>query len=151
MVSGPATEEDILSTKSINLIAPYAIVGTPNVEYRAEFEWHPADPTTVRATFAWSPEESVDWVFSRELLADGITSFMWLGDGDVKFRSYSVHQFCIRLSSPEGTATLLLATRQVEDFLRETESVVGSGSPDEQERVQVWMGLALEKLLDGSE
>lgn len=116
-------------------------------EYPADFSWHPADPAAVKVTFHWSPTESVDWIFGRQLLADGILSFVNNGDGDVKIRSYSVHRTCMTLSSPEGMAMVVMDTGRIEDFLRATEAAIPTDSETESEQLSTYVDQALAAIL----
>lgn len=127
---------------------PYWIDSAPLKEYPADFLWEPSDPAAVRVKFHWSPTETVDWVFSRQLLADGIVSFMNLGDGDVKIRSYSVHRTAISLSSPEGRAMVVMDTGRIEDFLRATEALIKTDSNEEMERLNDGVTAILAEVMD---
>lgn len=133
---------------SVTTTIPYWIDSAPLTEYPADFSWEPSDPAAVRVVFHWSPTESVNWVFSRQLLADGIVSFMNLGEGDVKIRSYSVHRTAISLSSPEGRAMIVMDTGRIEDFLRATEAVIQTDSTEEMERLNDGVTAALAEFLD---
>ncbi len=65
-----------------------------------------ADPYAVHATFHTGAEETVEWVFARDLLAEACTG---PGTGDVRVwpsRSHGQGVVCIALSSPEGEALL---------------------------------------------
>lgn len=135
----------------ITVRIPYSVFGKTMpvaLDVFADFNWHASDPAAVRITFNWSPTESVDWIIGRELLKEGITSFLNLGEGDVKIRSMSAHQCMITLRSPDGHAIVVFDTRPVEDFLNATEREVAINSNTEDERLDVWVDLALAKLLE---
>lgn len=88
-----------------------------------------ADPYAVHATFHTGEDESVDWVFARELLATGLQRS--IGDGDVRVWPSAGEQgeiVCVGLTSPEGSAVLEAASAQIEDFLHRTEQLVPSGT-----------------------
>lgn len=132
----------------INVTIDYWIAGQdPLTEYQADFSWHPADPAAVKVTFHWSPEDSVDWIFGRQLLADGILSFINNGDGDVKIRSYSVHRTAMTLSSPEGIAMVVMDTGRIEDFLRATEAAIATDSSTETEQLSRYVDETLAAIL----
>lgn len=140
---------------SIQISLPYRIAthlgGLPPQEFRCDLEWHPADPAAVKATFHWTPQDRVEWTLSRSLLAEGMCAFVWTGEGDVAVRNFNAHQLLLRLASAEGRATIIMPIRPVEDFLAETESVIATGSSDEDERMAVWFELVLDEIMKGTE
>ena len=88
------------------------------------------DPYAVHAAFSPVGEgDAVEWVFSRDMVAQALRGHM--GDGDVRMwpgRSRGHVVLYIVLGSPAGSALLEVPARGVESFLRETESVVPSGT-----------------------
>ncbi|MEU8972893.1 SsgA family sporulation/cell division regulator [Streptomyces monashensis] len=88
------------------------------------------DPYAVRAVFApLGAGGTVEWFFSRDMLAQALGEYTGRGDvymwpasesgGDVVF---------VVLRSPAGSALLEFPAQGVESFLRETWSVVPSGA-----------------------
>jgi hypothetical protein len=87
------------------------------------------DPYAAVAEFHVA-EGAVRWVFARELLCEGM--FEPTGDGDVHVWP-SVDKcgsavMIVELSSAEGDALLQVATKDVFEFLRSTETAVPLGS-----------------------
>jgi hypothetical protein len=88
-----------------------------------------ADPYAVHATFHTGAEETVEWVFARDLLAEGL--HRPTGTGDVRVwpsRSHGQGVVCIALSSPEGEALLEAPARALESFLKRTDAAVPPGT-----------------------
>lgn len=86
------------------------------------------EPFSVRATFRTS-EGDVNWVFAREILAEGLRKPA--GDGDIAVwpsQSADDDVLCISLSSPNGQALMEAPRAAVEDFLMRTYTVVPAGS-----------------------
>ena len=74
-------------------------------------------------------EETVEWVFARDLLAEGL--HRPTGTGDVRVwpsRSHGQGVVCIALSSPEGEALLEAPARALESFLKRTDAAVPPGT-----------------------
>lgn len=95
----------------------------------AGLRYDTADPFAVHATFHTGADETVDWVFARELLADGL--HRPTGNGDVRVwpsRSRGQGVVCIALSSPEGEALLEAPARALESFLKRTNAAVAPGA-----------------------
>ncbi|WP_190094682.1 SsgA family sporulation/cell division regulator [Streptomyces melanogenes] len=88
-----------------------------------------ADPYAVHATFHTGAEETVEWVFARDLLAEGL--HRPTGTGDVRVwpsRSHGPGVVCIALGSPEGEALLEAPARVLESFLKRTDTAVPPGT-----------------------
>ena len=86
------------------------------------------DPYAVRAVFSGDGME-VEWVFARDLLAEGL--HRPTGTGDVRVwpsRSHGQGVVCIALSSPEGEALLEAPARALESFLKRTDAAVPPGT-----------------------
>ncbi|HLL08788.1 MAG TPA: SsgA family sporulation/cell division regulator [Nocardioidaceae bacterium] len=100
-------------------------VATP---LEAELRYDTRDPYAVEATFG-AGERLVTWVFSRDLLAEGL--YEPAGDGDVHIwpcldaRGRAV--VIVELSSPDGDALLQARSSEVSDFLLKTCEIVPQG------------------------
>jgi hypothetical protein len=95
----------------------------------AGLRYDTADPYAVHATFHTGADETVDWVFARDLLAEGL--HRPTGTGDVRVwpsRSHGQGVVCIALSSPEGEALLEAPARALESFLKRTDAAVPPGT-----------------------
>ncbi len=94
----------------------------------AELRYHNSDPYAIAACF--NTGDIVQWVFARDLLAEGL--YEPTGDGDVhvwpcldaRGRSVTI----IELSSPDGEALMQARSDEVCEFLRRTEDLVPSGT-----------------------
>ena len=74
----------------------------------------------------------VEWVFSRELLVEGLGESA--GFGDVRFRPIEergLRMLVIEIESPEGYALLELDHGAVDRFLGATEQMVPLGGEDD--------------------
>jgi Streptomyces sporulation and cell division protein, SsgA len=73
----------------------------------AELVYDTNEPLAVWVTFWSNSGESVVWVFSRELLAGGLTGPVGQGDiGIWPSRKESGYSVCLALNSPDGSALL---------------------------------------------
>lgn len=101
----------------------------------ADLTYDAADPYAVAAGFsikatADRDDATVRWVFARSLLATGV--YEPVGEGDVRIwpclNAHGQAVTVIELSSPDGEALMQARSREVCEFLRETEVVVPSGT-----------------------
>ncbi|RKE21705.1 SsgA family sporulation/cell division regulator [Streptomyces sp. TLI_171] len=99
-------------------------------DVRTRFRYDAAAPYEVRLTFHLGRSDEADWVFSRDLLRDGLESLS--GHGDVKL--WPAHCPChgatlhLALESPHGSALLEASRPQVSAWLERTYTAV----PDDQ-------------------
>jgi hypothetical protein len=107
----------------VRLVVP----GDAGVPLSVTLRYDPVDPYAVHATFR-APDGAVEWVFARELLADGLERPV--GDGDVRvwpaWRAGS-DVVCIALVSPDGHALLEAPAWALEDFVSRMHAVVPAG------------------------
>ncbi|MYV54609.1 SsgA family sporulation/cell division regulator [Streptomyces sp. SID3212] len=88
-----------------------------------------ADPFAVHATFHIGGGETVEWVFPRDLLAEGLSRPT--GTGDVRVypsRSHGRDVVCVVLASPEGEALLEAPKGALGAFLDRTDALVRPGT-----------------------
>ncbi|MFD9129830.1 SsgA family sporulation/cell division regulator [Kitasatospora sp. NPDC059571] len=97
-------------------------------EVRTRFRYDTARPCEVLLTFHLGRLDEADWVFSRELLRDGLHALS--GQGDIKLwpaycpcHGSTLH---IALDSPHGSALLEAARPRVRDWLDRTYALVGA-------------------------
>jgi Streptomyces sporulation and cell division protein, SsgA len=110
----------------------------------ASLAFQPDDPFAVRITFNAAPAP-VEWVFARDLLAEGTRRPAGLGD--VRLRpAPSAGQPIIEMSltSDNGHAVFELPAAAVTGFLRQANSSVPSGSEAEHAGLEA----ELDRLLD---
>jgi hypothetical protein len=96
---------------------------------RSRWSYRADQPYTVTASFQTDRDRWVEWVFSRELLVEGLTDSA--GFGDVRFRPVEENgmtMLVVEIESPEGYALLELDLAAVADFLDATEALVPLGS-----------------------
>lgn len=94
----------------------------------AGLRYDSADPYAVHASFHTGGNETVDWVFARDLLAEGLRRPT--GCGDVRVwpsRNRGQGIVCIALSSPEGEALLEAPAPELSNFLERTYATVAAG------------------------
>ena len=96
-----------------------------------------SDPYAIRMAFHVGAEDPVEWIFARELLADGITTPV--GDGDVQIWPSApaagpdgeirgpLSVLNMKLSSPFGEAHFEAPAEAIINFLDRTYSIVRMG------------------------
>lgn len=98
----------------------------------AELRYDINDPFAVSAVFV-TGVNTVQWVFAREILGEGL--YDPTGDGDVHVwpclnaRGHAVT--ILELSSPDGEALLQVRSDELGDFLRRTQDLVPSGTEEQ--------------------
>ncbi|MFI8169724.1 SsgA family sporulation/cell division regulator [Streptomyces sp. NPDC085931] len=105
------------------------LAGESSLPVQTGLRYDTADPYAVHATFHLGAEETITWVFARDLLAEGL--HRPTGTGDVRVwpsRSHGQGVVCITLSSPEGEALLEAPARALESFLKRTDAAVPPGT-----------------------
>lgn len=111
------------STAVFDLLAPRG----PAVPVRVELRYDTRDPFAVVAAFRTGRSGWVEWVFSRDLLADGLLGDA--GQGDVRIRSGSDNPevVVVELNSPAGHAVFEAGAQRIAEFLDTTYDVVVPG------------------------
>jgi hypothetical protein len=112
------------STAVFELLAPHS----PAVPVQVELRYDTRDPYAVIAAFRTGRTGWVEWVFARDLLADGLIAEA--GEGDVRIRPSMVspETVVIELSSPSGHAMFEASAEELADFLDSTYDVVLPGN-----------------------
>ncbi|HEV2779223.1 MAG TPA: SsgA family sporulation/cell division regulator [Actinophytocola sp.] len=112
------------STAVFDLLAPR----TPAVPVKVELRYDTRDPYAVVAAFRTGRAGWVEWVYARDLLADGLIAEA--GDGDVRIRPAvdDPEVVVIELSSPSGHAVFEASAQELADFLDRTYDVVVPGN-----------------------
>ncbi len=106
------------------------VPGLPDVALPALLRYSAADPFAVRMVLLLPPDEtpgaaapeSVEWLFSRSLLTDGLVAPA--GEGDVQVRVEG-REVSVELA---GAATVLLPLDGLVEFLTDSYAVVPTGA-----------------------
>jgi hypothetical protein len=134
-----------METAGVRSALALTLVGaeTP-VLLTAELEYNVRDPYAVTAVF-FAGERPVRWIFSRDLLDEGLVHDV--GDGDVQVvpgtDGLGAHTIQLRLASPDGVAVLEAASDEVLDFLGRSYALVPPGT----ESAHLDVDAALEQML----
>jgi hypothetical protein len=112
------------STAVFDLLAPR----TPAVPVQVELRYDTQDPYAVVAAFRTGRTGWVEWVFARDLLADGLIAEA--GDGDVRIKPVTDEPeiVLIELSSPSGHAMFEASAQELAEFLDRTYDIVMPGN-----------------------
>ncbi|MFD4395499.1 SsgA family sporulation/cell division regulator [Kitasatospora sp. NPDC059811] len=119
--AAPAAVEEVLM---LRISLGEEVVG----EVRTRFRFEAARPYEVLLTFHLGRPDEADWVFSRELLRDGLQALS--GQGDVKLwpaycpcHGSTLH---LALESPHGSALLEVSKPRVQAWLDRTYALVSA-------------------------
>ncbi|MGW6916620.1 SsgA family sporulation/cell division regulator [Kitasatospora sp. NPDC054939] len=117
--AAPAAVEEVLT---LRISLGEEVVG----EVRTRFRFEAARPYEVMLTFHVGRSDEADWVFSRDLLRDGLGALS--GQGDVKLwpaycpcHGSTLH---LALESPHGSALLEVSRPKVQSWLDRTYALV---------------------------
>lgn len=98
-----------------------------------QFEYRASDPYAVTVLFDTGSEHPVEWVFSRDLLDEGLV--LPSGDGDVQVvpvrDDSGALVLQLLLSSPDGVAVLEASADAVLEFLGRSYALVPPGTESE--------------------
>jgi hypothetical protein len=121
MVERPA---EVRSALTLHLVVPKA-----DVELEAVLRYDADDPYAVHLAFPTGPgREGIEWMFARQLVADGLVAPA--GEGDVRIwpspedTDSSVY---LQLSSPSGRALFTTPRRGLVEFVRRCHGLVPPG------------------------
>ncbi|MFP5072764.1 SsgA family sporulation/cell division regulator [Pseudonocardia nantongensis] len=110
----------IRSTATFDLITPDAAP----VSVSVELTYSSRDPYAVQASFKTGHDTTVDWVFARDLLADGLVDSAGTGDVRVQPMSEDPGTIELELTSPSGHALFTTSAKTLSDFLQATYEAV---------------------------
>jgi hypothetical protein len=101
------------------------------VPVRVELSYSSRDPYAVQASFRTGQGSPVDWVFARDLLADGLLAPA--GTGDVRVKpllsgARDDERVEVELASPSGHAVFTTQARPLAEFLDRTFELVPATS-----------------------
>jgi hypothetical protein len=130
---------------TIRSTAVFDLVGPPNppVPVQVEMRYDTRDPYAVQAAFRTGRAGWVEWVFSRDLLTEGLLGVSGAGDVRIRPADHDAESIEIELSSPSGHATFRAASREVSEFLARTHEIVPPGSEDDWLDLEHALGLLL--------
>lgn len=111
------------SSAVFDLLAPR----TPAVPVQVELRYDTRDPFAVVAAFRTGRAGWVEWVFSRDLLGDGLLAET--GEGDVRISPADDNPEIVvmELNSPSGHALFEASAQRLAEFLDSTYDVVMPG------------------------
>lgn len=117
----PAAVDQVLEGRLV--LGPYQSEGIhANLRYVCD------DPFAVHLTFpatAALEGEAVEWIFSRELLDDGL--YEPAGDGDIHLWPGTPDRLLVEFESPHGMALVDFAAADVREFLHGSYRAVPAG------------------------
>lgn len=113
----------ISTTFKVNLV----IAGQDHYPLQASAYWSDDDPFAVRMTF-FVGDHTPEWIFARELLAEGLYSPSGSGDVIVWVEPEDDGVLHLALSAPLGEAHFELSRLDVVTFLHQTDLVVPPGA-----------------------
>jgi hypothetical protein len=127
------------SSAVFDLLAPR----TPAVPVQVALRYDTRDPYAIVAAFRTGRAGWVEWVFSRDLLADGLIADA--GDGDVRIRpgTSDPEIVVVELKSPSGHAVFEASAQRLAEFLDASYDIVLPGNET------LWMNVddALDQLI----
>ncbi|MGH3685961.1 MAG: SsgA family sporulation/cell division regulator [Pseudonocardiaceae bacterium] len=112
------------SSAVFDLLAPR----TPAAPVQVTLRYDTRDPYAIVAAFRTGRAGWVEWVFSRDLLADGLIADA--GDGDVRIRPGAGNPeiVVLELSSPSGHAVFEANAQRLAEFLDASYDIVLPGN-----------------------
>ena len=123
-----------IASVSTELELRLVVPGGPSLPVLAGLRYQADDPWAVRVTFQTGEGEdgSVEWMFARQLLTDGIRETV--GEGDVRvWPSLADGERVVNLAmaSPSGSALFEIDRDALVEFLQQTYLAVPTGSEEE--------------------
>jgi hypothetical protein len=123
-----------ISTVTTELELRLVVPGGPSLPVLAGLRYQADDPWAVRVTFQTGGEEdgSVEWMFARQLLTDGLRATV--GEGDVRvWPSLADGERVVNLAmaSPSGSALFEIDRDALVEFLQQTYLAVPTGSEED--------------------
>jgi Streptomyces sporulation and cell division protein, SsgA len=117
--------------RRVSKVLEFMLVPSGDGPLEVELRYDTTDPFAVHALFEPETSEPVSWIFSRELLARGLTEPVGQGDVRIEPAVFDSKRTCLVLVSPSGKARLELSAAEITAFLDATYQVVPPGEePD---------------------
>jgi hypothetical protein len=118
-----------IATVTAELELQLVVPGGPSLPVAATIAYDARDPWAVTVTFTTGPDSTVEWLFARQLLTDGIAGPV--GDGDIRvWPSYTDGEraVCIAMASPHGSALFEIERDSLVELLQATYLAVPTGT-----------------------
>lgn len=132
----------VIARTAMTLIAEAA-----DIDVDAELTFHSRDPFAIRVLFSVASAPAVEWVFSRELLVNGLGAPA--GAGDVQI--FPCHRGIVfELNSPSGRARLLAEADVLTSFAQDTLDAVPLGSESQYYDLDAEIALLADLQLPGA-
>lgn len=126
--------ETTMTTIQADIRLQLHVPGDANLPVSAEFAYSTDDPMAIHATFH-TAGDTVEWVFSRDILDAGLSGDSGIGDiriwpsrGWDSVDQVEIKIIYIALNSPEGAATLEVEAAAMKAFLDQTYELVPTGA-----------------------
>ena len=123
-----------IASVSTELELRLVVPGGPSLPVLAGLRYQADDPWAVRVTFQTGAEDdaTVEWMFARQLLTDGVRHTV--GEGDVRVWPGAVdgeRVVNLAMASPSGSALFEIDRDALVEFLQQTYLAVPTGSEEE--------------------
>ena len=123
-----------IASVSTELELHLVVPGGPSLPVLAGLRYQADDPWAVRVTFQTGGDDdgTVEWMFARQLLTDGIREAV--GEGDVRvWPSMADGERVVNLAmaSPSGSALFEIDRDALVEFLQQTYLAVPTGSEED--------------------
>lgn len=115
----------VRANTTFHLLAP----GVAPAPVEAELVYDPEDPYAVAVVFH-TGQGRVEWMFARDLLADGLLTPSGEGDILVRPAADDPERVLVELNAPTGFAILSAVAEEVAEFLDQSYDVVQPGEED---------------------
>jgi hypothetical protein len=135
-----ASSDSVAAKVGLRLVVP----GHAPVRLTAGLFYRGEDPYAIRMAFDTGLDGTVEWIFARDLLAEGLNHRA--GDGDVRLwpgTSGSRGVLNVALSSPHGHAHFQAPLAAVTGFLHRTFQIVPSGHESEHTDIEAGLNALL--------
>ncbi|MFD1152323.1 SsgA family sporulation/cell division regulator [Saccharothrix hoggarensis] len=119
------SNESITIATTFHLLVP----GVAPAPVGAELHYEPEDPYAVAVLFH-TGQGKVEWIFARDLLADGLLTASGEGDILVRPAADDPERVLVELNAPTGFAILSADAEDIAEFLDLTYDVVQPGEED---------------------
>jgi hypothetical protein len=123
-----------IASVSTELELRLVVPGGPSLPVLAGLRYEADDPWAVRVTFQTGGDEdgTVEWMFARELLTDGVREAV--GEGDIRVwpsMAGADRVVNLAMASPSGSALFEIDRDALVEFLQQTYLAVPTGSEED--------------------